>query len=271
MSQNEQNTITFEGIIPSLKVGFNMITDDSNPMSETIMKPWTCILIDDDEIARLNLSYWVKKSGAFQIEGIFEDSLAALHYLNTNPVDVLFLDVDMPHMTGLQLREQLLEIPVCVFVSAYPDYALESFGLDTFDFLQKPVKYERFAKTVDRIHSFMEMRSKAASFDAVFGEDSFVIKEDSGQVKIKIQNVLYLEAAKNYTRIVTTEKKYRVLAGFSNVLEHDCFRTFVRVHKSFAVKKNYVKNVFSSELLLEDNSSIPIGRSYKENLKSLLS
>jgi DNA-binding LytR/AlgR family response regulator len=270
MSQNEQNTIIFEGVTPSLKVGLNRITNESNTVSETIEKPWTCILVDDDEIARLGLTYYINKVGVFDLVHVFSSAVDALAFLEHQSVDVLFLDIDMPELNGFDLRRQVMHIPVCVFVSAYPAYALESFDLDALDFMQKPIKSDRFVQAVTKIERYLDLHKKAEQFDLYFIGDHIVIKDKQGQIKVKLYDVLYLEAYKNYTQIVTQERQYSVLGSFSSLLENQQFSSFVRIHKSFAVNMYKVKKIASQQIVLENDQCVPIGRSYKDNLKTLL-
>lgn len=235
------------------------------------MQNLRCILVDDDEIARLGITYYIRKSGKFDLVGTFSNATDALDFLENETVDVLFLDVDMPHISGFDLRKKMMNVPVCVFISAYPNYALDSFGLNALDFIQKPVKAERFDLAVQKVLNHIELHRKAEQFDAHFAGDSVIIKDKQGQVKVKLYDILYLEALKNYTQIVTPEKEYSVLGAFSSILEKESFTAFIRIHKSFAVQKHFVKKILSNEVVLENDTVIPVGRSYKDNLKILLS
>lgn len=235
------------------------------------MQNLRCILVDDDEIARLGLAYYVKKSGVFDLLGEFSCAQDALDFLKHERVDVLFLDIDMPEISGFDLRKKVMDVPVCVFISAYTNYAFESFGLNALDFIQKPIKSERFENTVLKILNHIELHRKAQKFDSYFSGDHVIIKDKQGQVKVKLHDILYLEAYKNYTQIVTPENEYSVLGAFSSLLEKDNFSEFIRIHKSFAVQKHFVKKILSHEVVLENDTIIPVGRSFKDNLKILLS
>ncbi|MCB0455516.1 MAG: response regulator transcription factor [Aequorivita sp.] len=234
------------------------------------MKKFTCIIVDDDEIDRLTVISFVKRFPEFTICGIFENAEVALKATDFNNIDVLFLDIDMPGESGLQLRKKAQQVPACVFITSHPEHALESFGLETLDFIVKPLKMERFAETVKRISEFMEIREKASLYEASLGGDVIYIKEGHDQVKVKLHEILYLEALKDYTLLVTEKKRHCVLSNLGNLLNSEHFNSFIRVHRSFAVQKNFIDTVRVNELVLHDNKVIPIGRSYKERLNEIL-
>jgi two-component system, LytTR family, response regulator len=234
------------------------------------MKNINCIIVDDDEIDRLTVVSYVKKFPQFNIVGVFETAQAALLEIANQKIEVLFLDIDMPVSSGLELRKKALEIPVCVFITAHPEHAVESFELETLDFIVKPIKLDRFSQTVSRIEEFLEIKKKASLFETSIGGDVIYIKEGHEQTKIKLHDVLYLEALKDYTLIITSEKRHCVLSSIGTLLKEVHFQSFIRIHRSFAVQKQYIKKIGSQEIELNNKVLIPIGRSYKDNLTSVL-
>lgn len=230
------------------------------------MKKYTCIIIDDDEIDRLTAVSYAKKFPVLDIVGVFESAEDAVPFLEKEKIDILFLDIDMPGLNGIEFRKQALDVPVCVFITAHPEHAVESFQIETLDFIVKPLKLDRFTQTVNRIEEFMEIKLKASLFEASIGGDTIYIKEGHEQTKVKLHEILYLEALKDYTLVVTDKKRHCVLSSIGNLLKEDHFQSFVRIHRSFAVQKQYVQKINSSEIILNNNAVIPIGRSYKENL-----
>lgn len=231
-----------------------------------MMKKYSCIIVDDDEIDRLTVLSFAKKFPILDILGVFESAEEALPFLEKEKVEILFLDIDMPGLNGIEFRKQTLEIPVCVFVTAHPEHAVESFQIETLDFIVKPLKLDRFTQTINRIEEFMEIKLKASLFEASIGGDTIYIKEGHEQTKVKLHEILYLEALKDYTLVVTDRKRHCVLSSIGNLLKEDHFQSFVRIHRSYAVQKQYVQKINSSEIVLNNNAVIPIGRSYKENL-----
>lgn len=229
---------------------------------------YTTFIIDDDEIDRLSIQHHVKKYPFLKITGIFENAETALVAAGKSLPDIVFLDVDMPGMSGLELRRQLSSIPACIFITSYPDYAVESFELAALDFIVKPIKSDRFAKTAGRIIEFFTIREKAKLLDHTLGADSIMIKDGYAQVKLQLHQVLYLEALKDYTSIVTTTGKHSVLASIGNLLKEPGFQSFIRIHKSYAVQKNFIEKIKAQEVYL-NNITLPVGRAYKDALTAL--
>jgi two-component system LytT family response regulator len=191
-----------------------------------------------------------------------------LEAMDTLTPEVLFLDIDMPGLSGLALREKLMHVPVCIFITAFPEYAVESFEKDALDFLVKPIRMDRFEKTMERLRDYLDLRQKAALLDSTLGGDTIFIKEGHEHIKVPLRDILYLEALKDYTRIVTTGKKYCVLSALGNLLKEESFKSFVRVHRSYAVQKQYVSRITSSHVWVNDYE-LPVGRSYKDQLSAL--
>ena len=231
-----------------------------------MMKKYSCIIIDDDEIDKLTVLSFAKKFPVLDVLGVFDSAQDAFPFIEKQKVDILFLDIDMPDLNGIDFRKQALEIPVCVFITAHPEHAVESFQIETLDFIVKPLKLDRFAKTISRIEEFMEIRIKASLFEASIGGDSIYIKEGHEQTKVKLHEILYLEALKDYTLIITDKKRHCVLSSIGNLLKEDHFQSFIRIHRSYAVQKQFIEKMNSNEIILNNNISIPVGRSYKENL-----
>ncbi len=234
------------------------------------MKPLKCVVVDDDEIDRLTVVAHIKKFPQLQIQGIYASAEEVLSKINSPEVDVLFMDVDMPGISGLELRKKLNEIPAGIFITSYAEHAVESFELDALDFIVKPIKSDRFAQTVSRIHTYFEMLEKAQLFENSIGGDTVYIKEGHEQIKIKLHDILYLEALKDYTLVVTHQKRHCVLSSLGTLLKDNSFHSFVRVHRSYAVQKQYIDKISAQEIVLNQNTKIPVGRSYKDLLKSLL-
>lgn len=230
------------------------------------MNPFSCIIIDDDEIDRLTVVSYAKRFPNLKIIGVFENAEDALPLLEKEKIDILFLDIDMPSLNGLDFRKKAMQVPVCIYITAHPEHAVESFELDTLDFIVKPIKIERFTQTMSKIEDYMELKHKAQLFESTIGGDVIYIKEGHAETKVKLHDILYLEALKDYTKIVTSTKRHCVLTSIGNLLKEPYFQSFIRIHRSFAVQKQYIEKKMKNELLLNNGALIPIGRSYKDNL-----
>jgi two-component system, LytTR family, response regulator len=234
------------------------------------MKTFSCIIVDDDEMDRLVVQSYAKRFDNLKIAGIFDSAEKALTFLETNNVDIAFLDIELKNSTGLELRKKALEIPACVFISSHSELAADTFQLETLDFIVKPFKFDRFEQAMRRINEFMEVRHKAELFESSVGGDVVYIKVGGEQIKVKMHDILYLEALKNYTLVVTDKKRYCVLSNIGDMLQEAIFDSFVRVHRSYAVQKKFIEKITSTEVLLNNNATIPVGRSYKDNLSLIL-
>ncbi|WP_245970558.1 LytR/AlgR family response regulator transcription factor [Pseudochryseolinea flava] len=175
----------------------------------------------------------------------------------------------MPEVSGLELRARLRHIPVCIFITSFSEYALESFEKEAFDFLLKPLKKDRFESTIARLKEYFVLRDKAAQLDEQQQAETIFIKDGHTKIKIALQDILYLEGLKDYTKIVTTEKKYCVLSSIGNLLNEEAFKSFSRVHRSFAVRKQYITKVNASSVVINGTAVVPWGRAYKDALADL--
>ena len=234
------------------------------------MEKLNCIIVDDIEIDRLMVSSYVKRYSNFEILGVCSNALNAIDLIENNKVDILFLDIDMPNLSGIELRKKALEIPACIFITSHPEYALESFELEALDYMVKPINALRFSQTVKRIEDYMDIKNKASLFEATVGGGSIFIKEGTVETKVNISDVLYLEALKNYTIINTKNNKHRILLNIGLLLKDQSFHSFIRVHRGYAVQKHFIERISSQEVILNNSFSIPVGRSYKENLNVIL-
>lgn len=234
-----------------------------------MQKVYTCIIVDDEEVDRLMVLHFAKQYPFLNITGCFASAEAALQFAKTNAPDILFLDIDMPGLNGLELRKELASIPACIFITSYPDYAVESFELEVLDFIVKPLKAERFAKTMVRLQTYLEIRHKATLLDYSLGGDTLFIKDGHEQIKLQLHDIIYLEALRDYTSIVTPTKKYCVLSTLGNLLEQKAFQMFIRIHRSYAVQKNFINKITAKEVFIRD-IILPVGRSYKEALDGLI-
>ena len=234
------------------------------------MRTLNCIIVDDEELDRLMATSFVKRYPYLNLVGVFENAEEALEVIQNQTIDIAFLDIDMPTLNGLDFRKQTLEIPVCVFITSHPEHAVESFELEALDFIVKPLKFDRFDKTMQRVLEFLEIKHKAQLFESSIGGDTIYIKEGHEQTKVKLHDILYLEALKDYTLVVTNEKRHCVLASIGNLLKETHFQSFIRIHRSYAVQKQYIKKVTTAEVELHNDKLIPLGRSYKDSLNLVL-
>ncbi len=233
------------------------------------MQKITCFLVDDDYIDNLTLQALLEEHAEFDIT-IFSSPETALNAAQETAPDVLFLDIDMPGITGLQLRRQLMHIPVCIFITALPDFALDSFELMAFDYIVKPYAAHRLLKTVTRVKEYFGLVHKAALLNHTLGADAVFIKDGTNHIKLQLHEIIYLEAYSNYTGVITSVKKHMVLSPISVLLKAKPFDKFIRVHRSFAVQQHYIRTIHADEVLLAPDIVLPVGRTYKASLSHLI-
>lgn len=230
---------------------------------------YTCVIVDDNELDRLTIMSFTRRYPFLRIGGTFASATQALEAIQKINPDVLMLDVDMPGSSGLELRKQLGQVPACIFITAHPEYALESFEAAALDFLVKPLRSERFEKSMERLEQFLDIHYKAGLLEHTLEEDALFIKDGHDHIKLHMQDILYLEALKDYTGIITRQKKYCVLTPLGNLLKEKTFHRFVRIHRSYAIQKQSVSRITSKEIIV-NGLTLPIGRSYKDGLDQLL-
>jgi two-component system LytT family response regulator len=237
-------------------------------MSAAFPTTLTCLIADDYEIDRLTVVAHLRKFPFIQIAATCDSAHKALEYLQKHPVDVLFLDIDMPGLSGLELRNRFMDIRACIFITAYPDYAVEAFDASALDFLIKPITGDRFEKAIQRVRDYFDLRQKADLFEHSLGQDTIFIKEGHEKTKVKLHDILYLEALRDYTTIVTPQRKYHVLTTLGNLLNENEFRSFLRIHRSFAVQRHYVRKLDTHNVYL-DNFSLPLGKAYRTDIEKI--
>jgi DNA-binding LytR/AlgR family response regulator len=233
-------------------------------------KIYDCIIADDNKLDRLLLESYVRKYPFIHITGVFGSALEALAFVQENGApDILLLDIDMPEMSGLALREQLQQIPACIFVTSHPEFALEGFEMAALDYIVKPLKATRFAVAMARLEQFLTIHYKAELLDYTLGAGTLFIKSGLNHIKLQLHDIIYLEALKDYTGIVTNQKKFYVLTPLGSLLKEKDFQSFVRIHRSYAIQKHYISEISSKGIKVND-LILPVGRTYKETVEKLL-
>jgi len=230
-----------------------------------------CLLADDEPPARELLASYINRLDDLELCGQCADSLETFKYLQKNEVDLLFLDIQMPGMNGLELIKSLHNPPRIVLITAYREYAVEGFELDVLDYLVKPVSFERFLKTVSRYHHYSV---NAHSHDTEPTKDTFenaymFFKVNKEMVKIFLKDILYIESIKDYIKIVTPDKSYITYQRINYMEEKLPESNFVRVHKSYIVAVPKIK-AFRSDTIKIGQVDIPVGRHYKKNFTEQL-
>ncbi len=221
-----------------------------------------CIIIDDEPLARTGLREYMQDVEFLQLAGEFDNPMKAIDMLMQQKIDLIFLDIQMPRMTGLEFLKSLAQPPLVIFTTAYPQYAVEGFELNAIDYLLKPFSFERFWKAVIKAKSLRESSGQPAAA-AGAEPDYFFIKSDNKLIKIRYDEILFVEALQNYVAVHTTEKKYITYLTFRSIEEYLPAGRFVRTHKSFIVAAAKVESIEGNDIRIGQHH-IPISRTERE-------
>ena len=234
------------------------------------MHPVTCFIVDDNEMDRLTIEDHLSLHPDFKMKGSFSNPLECMESLKTQAIDVFFLDIDMPVINGINFLRKLEQPPICVFITSYPDFAVDAFEIEAIDYLLKPVKQDRFERAVNRIKTLMSLNREAAKNEVEIKGGKITIKDGNAIHIVMVSDIVYLEALANWTRIVTNNKKYVTLYNLKNFLLQLPEDKFLRVHRSYAVAKNEITKFQNNELQLGEHN-IPVGKTYRKNIVDYLS
>jgi DNA-binding LytR/AlgR family response regulator len=225
-----------------------------------------CVLIDDEPLAiKVLLNYFVNFSD-FEVIATFNNSLEALEFLNSNNVDAVFLDINMPMMTGFELISLLENKTRIVITTAFREFAAESYDLEVLDYLVKPIPLPRFIKCIQKIETEFNLKHNVKTENHRI-EPYIFIKVDKKMVKINIDEILFIEGMKEYIKVVTPEKTYITHKSLTSLTEELPAERFMRIHKSYTIALNKVKSIEGNRIQIQ-SYTIPIGRNYSKEVKS---
>jgi DNA-binding LytR/AlgR family response regulator len=229
------------------------------------------IIIDDEPLARKGIKEYINDTSFLSLAGEFDTPMKAAAFLDTNQVKLIFLDIQMPKISGLEFLKTLLHPPPVIFTTAYPQHALEGFELNALDYLVKPVSFERFLKAALKAKEYYEVRQKnfGNESDLSTRNDYFFVKADNKLVKIVFDDILFAEALQNYVTIHTVGKRYITYLTFKSVEEYLPADKFIKTHKSYIVSASKIDSIEGNDIRI-GNHYIPISRNEKEEVMERL-
>ncbi|HPW61933.1 MAG TPA: LytTR family DNA-binding domain-containing protein [Cyclobacteriaceae bacterium] len=230
-----------------------------------------CVIIEDEPLARNLITEYVKKVPSLNLLNAFSNPLEALEALRTLSVDILFLDVQMPEITGISLLKVLKKRPLVVLTTAYSEYALEGYELDVADYLLKPITFERFLKSVDKIMLRLEADPKPVvmASETVASPAFVFVKDGTKLVKVRLDEILYVEGLKDYVTIHTTSQKITTLQRMKALEEQLPADKFIRIHNSYIVALDAIDVIQKNEVSI-GSVSLPIGDTYRKSFKEFI-
>jgi len=227
----------------------------------------SCIAIDDEPKALEVIERYCQKSDLVDLRATFREPVKAIEFLNKEKVDLIFLDINMPDIDGMQLMQTLAAKPMVIFTTAYSNYAVESYNLNAVDYLLKPITFERFLAAVNKAIGLKAVKSTTNGKE----EDSASIFVKSGPqtYQVKVNDILYLEKDGNYITICLKDKNILVRENMGDIFDLVPSADFVRVHKSYVVAVRHITMIEAHQLTI-GQAKIPIGSTYRDGLKNRL-
>lgn len=233
-----------------------------------------CIAVDDEPLALEKMKSYISKVPFLKLEGLFTNGLDALQIINEKKVDLIFLDIQMEEISGIQLLEVLSHKPKVILTTAYDSYALKSYELDVTDYLLKPISFERFLKAITKVQESLSLQVPEKTIIPGVQTDKpdleyFFVKTEHRMQKIFFNDILYVEGMKDYLRIVTHSQRIMTLLSFKKIEDMLPKQNFMRVHKSFIVAIDKIESIERSRIKIVD-MLIPVGDSFKKDFFEML-
>jgi DNA-binding LytR/AlgR family response regulator len=226
----------------------------------------TCIIIDDEPLASELLQSYVDQEPQLKLLGTFNDAEDGAEFIRANKVDLIFLDIQMPHINGIQLLKSLEQPPMVIFTTAYSEYAVQGFELDAIDYLLKPFDITRFQRAVNKASEYQRALSRT-----VTDKNPYIfVKSEYQVIKINYDDIRYIESLDDYIKICTTNSRpVLTLMTLKTILEKLPEDKFARVHRSYIISLDKIESVRNKKIKIGE-IEIPIGSSYADNISKLL-
>ena len=230
------------------------------------MKKLSCIIVDDEPVARKILQEFTEQTPFLDLLGKFESAMKAEEFLNDNQTDLIFLDIEMPKVSGLQMLKRINTESMVILTTAFPQYALDGYELDIIDYLLKPFALHRFLKAVQKAKDFYEMKTQSGNLPP----PSYIfIKSDKRIEKVELCDILYAEVLGNYVTIYTERKKIIAYLTMKSLESQLSPSDFIKIHQSFLVNRSKIESVEGNDLKV-GTKSLPISRNYRDSVTNLI-
>ncbi|MEJ7671752.1 MAG: LytTR family DNA-binding domain-containing protein [Chitinophagaceae bacterium] len=225
----------------------------------------TCIVVDDEPLARKVITEYIADTDFIELIGEAENSLKAMNLIATKKVDLIFLDIQMPKISGIEFLKINKNLPMVVFTTAFPEYAIEGYELDVIDYLIKPITYERFLKAAVKARDFFTIKSQAQSNKISNDANYFFIKCDNKLEKILFDDIFFIEGMSNYITLHTKIRKFITYLTMRSLIERLPEKLFIQIHKSYVVSISKIDRLDINEVWINDKA-LPISKSFKDQL-----
>lgn len=225
-----------------------------------------CLVIEDEPLAQQVLKKYIADHPMLQLIAVCNDALEAQQVLSSENIAILFLDVNLPKLSGINFLRSLTDPPAVIFTTAYPEYAVEGFDLNAIDYLMKPFSFERFLKAVNRAMEKLKPPAQPASGE---GNRFIFLKADKKVFRVDTAEILFCEAVDDYVKVITTNEQYLVHMTLKKLHDELPPGAFLRVHKSYIIAKDKIR-FFEGNFVKVGNRDIPIGGSYRDEIYARL-
>jgi DNA-binding LytR/AlgR family response regulator len=225
--------------------------------------------VEDEPLAAEVLTDYIQQVPFLKLEAVCTDAIFAMQQLQDSKIDLMFLDIHLPKLKGLDFLESLKTPPHVIVTSAYKDYALEGYELNVIDYLLKPIRFNRFLKAVNKLEQHKDVALPSSDSNVLAERKSFFFNVGKKRVKIFLDEILYIESLREYVRITTKDKSILTKFQLNEIEELLSKNNFIRIHRSFIAAKDKITAFTATDVEI-NNKSIPIGRSYKELVLSVL-
>jgi len=231
------------------------------------MKPIQCLIVDDEDLALDILEMYLERLDRFEMVGRFSNVLEANCFLQCHPVDLIFLDIQMPKINGMEWVKSMSRFPKVIFCTAFDHYAVESYEVNAVDYLLKPISFERFKIAVRKVADLIDAESPSNKTEEHLEKDYISVRSERKLFKIPVSDILYFHSLSNYYKIVTSTRKITAYGSLSELESKLSTDQFIRIHRSYLVAINKIEAVSSSFVYLQ--GKLPIGRSYRSKVEAL--
>lgn len=219
-----------------------------------------CVAVDDEPLALELISKHIQQTAGLELIQTFDDAIQAGEFIRNHDIDLLFLDINMPDITGLDLLKSLPQKPMTIFITAYKKFAYEGFELDIIDYLLKPVSFDRFTKAILKVQQKLKAKNTNTEQEA-----HFVVRSEYKMVRIELSSILYVEGVEDYVKIhIENEKPVMTLMTLKSVLEKLSSQRFYRIHRSYIVPVAKVRSILNKKITLSNGTVLPISDSYTD-------
>jgi DNA-binding LytR/AlgR family response regulator len=227
------------------------------------------LIIDDEHIAHDIIKGYSDMLPNLEFMADCYDAIEALEYLNKQPVDLIFLDLNMPKLKGFEFLKTLASPPKVIVTTAYNEFAIEGYELNVVDYLLKPFSFERFLRAVNKVTTSAPQSKQVRVENEQASANKIFLKQNNSHIQVDVSTILYIEASGNYTKVVTTQDTITIREKISNTLKVLPKDEFLQVHKSFAIATKHIKRIEGNRIYIQDHT-IPIGKLYKAGLIKIL-